>query len=71
MSKSNSPFIEGSKHQEMSSQVEAHILGGAKPEIRTAKLYGDTQYNPEPAPSVPDGSGFNYVPDSAAGHTVK
>lgn len=71
MSKANSPFIEGSKHQEISSQVEAHILGGVKPDTRTNTLYGDTQHNPEAAPSVPDGSGFNYVPASGAGHKVK
>lgn len=71
MSKANSPFIEASKHQEISAQVEAHILGGTKPDTRTNTLYGDTQNNPVPVPGIPDGSGFNYVPESAAGHKTK
>jgi hypothetical protein len=72
-----SEFIENSKHGAMTAAVETHF-GTAKPRTmpgdasgKSHPLYGDAQYNPEPVPGVPDGSGFNYVPDSAAGHTSK
>jgi hypothetical protein len=69
-----SSFIENSKHPAMTTAIEDHF-GTAKARATPGEasgkgmpLYGDKQYNNETVPGVPDGSGFNYEPASAAGH---
>jgi hypothetical protein len=73
-----SQFIDNSKHAAMTAAVESHIMGPGKARTMPGEasgkgmpLYGDSQYNNVSVPGVPDGSGFNYTPDSAAGHTTK
>lgn len=65
----SSEFIEGSKHPEMTKAVDAHIMGGAKPDTRNIgmptpnKDVSSEFYNGE--------TGVNYTPPSKASNYVK
>lgn len=73
----SSPYIEGSKHGPMTQAIEDHF-GTAKKRAGIGEtsgkgmpLYGDSQFNPEAVPGIPDGSGFNYEPKSDTGHKTR
>jgi hypothetical protein len=73
-----SPFIEKSKHAEMTAAVENHFgtsSARTMPGSASGKGFnrgGDQQYNSVPLQGweSSDGGGVNYTPDSQAGHTV-
>lgn len=69
---SNSPFIEGSKHADLTKAVEDHFFKEANPQHLTKYPAGgdpSQPYQDKPQPFNPD-SGVNYVPRERAGHKV-
>lgn len=79
MSKAQTPFLEGSKHQALSAMVEGHFMG----ENRSTDATGMSSENakganatnslpvaPKPNPFNTPDSGVNYVPRERAGHTT-
>lgn len=64
-----SPFIENSKHAEMTSAVTGHFFGSVDPNTRGMPKGGTADWNGQPM-GFPQGSGVNYVPRSQAGHTT-
>lgn len=75
----SSPYIEGSKHTEMTAAVEAHFDGPQKFRTKAGDASGkgfnkggDAQYNNVPMDwSASDASGgLNYMTPGHAGHTT-
>ena len=75
MSKSNSPFIEGSKHGQMSSDTEAHFGTAMKRSMpgaasgKSYQKYGDSRWNSQDvsAEFYNNETGFNYKHNGAKG----
>ena len=68
----SSPFIEGSKHRDLTKAVEDHFFKDANPQHLTKYPAGgdpSAPYKNEPCPFNTD-SGVNYVPRDRAGHKV-
>lgn len=72
-----SPFIEHSKHAQMTSAVESHF-GTAKSRTMPGEASGnsfssggDQAWNAGKPDPLPDHGGFNYSPKADIGHTVK
>jgi hypothetical protein len=71
MSKSSSPYIEASKHPELTRMVEGHFFNGADPHrLVNAPPGGDPSMGSGmDMPMMPD-TGVNQMPHSHAGHKV-
>lgn len=74
---SHSPFIEGSKHPELTAMVEGHFMGSAGPstgQMNPGDVKGANATNALPQQADPYAfnveSGVNYVPRERAGHKV-
>jgi hypothetical protein len=74
---SNSPYIEASKHPELTKMVEDHFMTSHGPntgQMSPSDVKGDNSRNALP-PRADDypfnvDTGVNYVPPSRAGHKV-
>lgn len=74
---SNSPFIEGSKHPELTAMVESHFMTATGPntgQMNPGDVKGTNGQNALPPQADPYAfnveSGVNYVPRDRAGHKV-
>ena len=72
----SSPFIERSKHPEMTALVTKHFGGGNQNEksggdaALSMTAGGSADWNSTPQP-FPQEGGVNYTPPSQAGHSLK
>jgi hypothetical protein len=68
----SSPFIEGSKHGELTKQVEDHFFSGSDPKRVNKTPNSGTSAMPARDKDFPFNveTGVNYTPPERAGHKV-